>query len=100
MLRRPPRSTRTDTLFPYPSLFRSCDAIFPWLWRAVDKVRHPWVLPLTGALAFAACELIARVVFDHALSDLQFRYGVVRALPLFVLGVCLDRKSTRLNSSH
>src|SRR3546814_3809873 len=24
MLRRPPRSTRTDTLFPYPTLFRSC----------------------------------------------------------------------------
>src|SRR3546814_12812889 len=23
MRRRPPRSTRTDTLFPYPSLFRS-----------------------------------------------------------------------------
>src|SRR3546814_6150586 len=23
MIRRPPRSTRTDTLFPYPSLFRS-----------------------------------------------------------------------------
>src|SRR3546814_13931682 len=25
MLRRPPRSTRTDTLFPYTSLFRSVD---------------------------------------------------------------------------
>src|SRR3546814_13457872 len=24
MIRRPPRSTRTDTLFPYPTLFRSC----------------------------------------------------------------------------
>src|SRR3546814_13803067 len=24
MIRRPPRSTRTDTLFPYPQLFRSC----------------------------------------------------------------------------
>src|SRR3546814_16905868 len=23
MIRRPPRSTRTDTLFPYPTLFRS-----------------------------------------------------------------------------
>src|SRR3546814_11519788 len=23
MVRRPPRSTRTDTLFPYPTLFRS-----------------------------------------------------------------------------
>src|SRR3546814_12165547 len=24
MIRRPPRSTRTDTLFPYATLFRSC----------------------------------------------------------------------------
>src|SRR3546814_9424087 len=26
MIRRPPRSTRTDTLFPYTTLFRSADA--------------------------------------------------------------------------
>src|SRR3546814_12229886 len=25
MIRRPPRSTRTDTLFPYPQLFRSAE---------------------------------------------------------------------------
>src|SRR3546814_6680693 len=28
MIRRPPRSTRTDTLFPYTTLFRSSD--HPW----------------------------------------------------------------------
>src|SRR3546814_4554068 len=28
MIRRPPRSTRTDTLFPYTTLFRSLDADF------------------------------------------------------------------------
>src|SRR3546814_8607329 len=28
MIRRPPRSTRTDTLFPYTTLFRSCE-MFP-----------------------------------------------------------------------
>src|SRR3546814_4562324 len=30
MIRRPPRSTRTDTLFPYTTLFRSCitDALY------------------------------------------------------------------------
>src|SRR3546814_9619863 len=28
MIRRPPRSTRTDTLFPYTTLFRSPAAIF------------------------------------------------------------------------
>src|SRR3546814_9006924 len=27
MIRRPPRSTRTDTLFPYTTLFRSCQYI-------------------------------------------------------------------------
>src|SRR3546814_15833290 len=27
MIRRPPRSTRTDTLFPYTTLFRSAQAI-------------------------------------------------------------------------
>src|SRR3546814_2297168 len=27
MIRRPPRSTRTDTLFPYTTLFRSSEAI-------------------------------------------------------------------------
>src|SRR3546814_7855732 len=29
MIRRPPRSTRTDTLFPYTTLFRSLDARDP-----------------------------------------------------------------------
>src|SRR3546814_13356312 len=27
MIRRPPRSTRTDTLFPYPTLFRSFSSL-------------------------------------------------------------------------
>src|SRR3546814_8865158 len=29
MIRRPPRSTRTDTLFPYTTLFRSDDFVRP-----------------------------------------------------------------------
>src|SRR3546814_8620199 len=29
MIRRPPRSTRTDTLFPYTTLFRSANAPLP-----------------------------------------------------------------------
>src|SRR3546814_17149397 len=29
MIRRPPRSTRTDTLFPYTTLFRSADRCAP-----------------------------------------------------------------------
>src|SRR3546814_10480331 len=33
MIRRPPRSTRTDTLFPYTTLFRS----FPVQWRCSGR---------------------------------------------------------------
>src|SRR3546814_15532799 len=29
MIRRPPRSTRTDTLFPYTTLFRSSHVLLP-----------------------------------------------------------------------
>src|SRR3546814_19347410 len=39
MIRRPPRSTRTDTLFPYTTLFRSGSGRRPFLRRA--GVRHP-----------------------------------------------------------
>src|SRR3546814_15276322 len=46
MIRRPPRSTRTDTLFPYTTLFRSVGDI------AV----------VTKALAEARPELVARYV--------------------------------------
>src|SRR3546814_4960252 len=39
MIRRPPRSTRTDTLFPYTTLFRSEDLIVgqTYLQRAIDE---------------------------------------------------------------
>src|SRR3546814_9226376 len=30
MIRRPPRSTRTDTLFPYTTLFRSGEELLDW----------------------------------------------------------------------
>src|SRR3546814_5682135 len=34
MIRRPPRSTRTDTLFPYTTLFRSTLKVEPRTWYA------------------------------------------------------------------
>src|SRR3546814_4193514 len=37
MIRRPPRSTRTDTLFPYTTLFRSACRVGGHCARAVGK---------------------------------------------------------------
>src|SRR3546814_5067241 len=43
MIRRPPRSTRTDTLFPYTTLFRSLtrreDGCPAWIRTTIDGVR-------------------------------------------------------------
>jgi len=68
-----------------------CYALFPFFWKTVSKVRHAWLLPIGAAAILGVFELIARKVFHHALPDLQFQFGVVRALPLFILGVCLAR---------
>src|SRR3546814_4430251 len=53
MIRRPPRSTRTDTLFPYTTLFRAClrgedGAILAWFpgdTPDIPRVFHPAALP-------------------------------------------------------
>src|SRR3546814_2403174 len=37
MIRRPPRSTRTDTLFPYTTLFRSIAALRPAMLKWLQK---------------------------------------------------------------
>src|SRR3546814_4800205 len=46
MIRRPPRATRTDTLFPYTTLFRSARCRLErrsalWLCARVGRDRHP-----------------------------------------------------------
>src|SRR3546814_5722931 len=52
MIRRPPRSTRTDTLFPYTTLFRSPhrspdSALLLYLEQGLgDELMLTWYLPL------------------------------------------------------
>src|SRR3546814_9546293 len=39
MIRRPPRSTRTDPLFPYTTLFRSCALVEPFTFENLEHAR-------------------------------------------------------------
>src|SRR3546814_4139288 len=57
MIRRPPRSTRTDTLFPYTTLFRSLAGLFVFgreqlfnIIRTPDDVTRKLGLPSLGAI--------------------------------------------------
>src|SRR3546814_13166393 len=80
MIRRPPRSTRTDTLFPYTTLFRSPDDGRPR--RLLDPVGARG-----GAAVVDRAAPVAHDAGAHRLSPAQRDDGT-------------DRKSTRLNSSH
>src|SRR3546814_9797555 len=47
MIRRPPRSTRTDTLLPYPTLFRAARTSPPTpFWFAWRSVSRPWLVEM------------------------------------------------------
>src|SRR3546814_2946297 len=68
MIRRPPRSTRTDTLFPYTTLFRSKESIA----RKIRKLR--WQNPPTADSYWEDMNLIRRrgwaVDKDHYIRGL------------------------------
>src|SRR3546814_12175328 len=93
MIRRPPRSTRTDTLFPYTTLFRSADAEL-----TADDRLHAGVA--SGKREFESAEEITAVGDGdrrHAVLGTEL-YEILR--PDRALAQREDRKSTRLNSSH
>src|SRR3546814_7969751 len=64
MIRRPPRSTRTDTLFPYTTLFRSVSAVPFHMWT--PDVYEGAPTPVTAFFAvapkMAALGLFVRVM--------------------------------------
>src|SRR3546814_2456027 len=67
MIRRPPRSTRTDTLFPYTTLFRSLAAIAAAGFDGVEIFE-------TDFLAFDGTpEEVGSMVRDHGLEITMFK---------------------------
>src|SRR3546814_3909844 len=122
MIRRPPRSTRTDTLFPYTTLFRSlpdgtgidvCREM-----RAKDPGIRGMILTsyddedavsaaiLAGASGYVLKQIegnnlvsgVRLVAAGHSLIDPAVASRVMQQMEFHQWS--LDRKRTRLNSSH
>src|SRR3546814_14084256 len=101
MIRRPPRSTRTYTLFPSTTLFRSVHE--PTLRRSSTGGNRDHILP--GNREYVEGDKIPRPPGGAGQGaggqagtgegEDEFRFVLTREEFLD-----LDRKSTRLNSSH
>src|SRR3546814_8334883 len=106
MIRRPPRSTRTDTLFPYTTLFRSKRT------NRKEFFLHGSRAPFKQQGSLSALGAMAQGVIHQHNGKQRFGNrrrayayaGIVPAQSLhgdgFAGEIDRDRKSTRLNSSH
>src|SRR3546814_4045039 len=107
IIRRPPRSTRTDTLFPYTTLFRSVIDI------ASDLADYGVFLIPQASVPFKISGVEFKEDLDTAGStdyrkfvsqtgiDLQPNMGIDTSFAEKLWrGTSIDRKSTRLNSSR
>src|SRR3546814_17422789 len=101
MIRRPPSSTRTDTLFPYTTLFRSAGADIGTI-DAGSRHHQPQPVPGDQSIGnstqhrsgFRENQFYkARVLVRNSREAFRF-------LAWLHVRESEDRKSTRLNSSH
>src|SRR3546814_16089782 len=103
MVRRPPRSTRTDTLFPYTTRFRSICGMslygFVGMYPTFLRESLQYSPPSAGfVMSFFGLGALASIGGGWVGDRYSPRVVMVGAfLCQSALG---DRKSTRLNSSH
>src|SRR3546814_14135322 len=111
MLRRPPRATRPDTLFPYTTLFRSL--AHERLTLGIEAEQGESGAPCLVELGFGAAgfdRLLDRIVAARLRLGLDLPqprprdsvrdHQAKRDLRMAGERGAEDRKSTRLNSSH
>src|SRR3546814_11951789 len=88
MIRRPPRSTRTDTRLPYTTLFRSL-LLGLLIWKFPDFKAQAEVGSAYAARIGCSCRYVQGRSLESCQTDFEPGMDMVS-----------DRKSTRLNSSH
>lgn len=68
-----------------------CYAAFPWLWRRMLKVQRPLSALGLGLLILIGADLASLALLGAEQFSLPFQWAIVRAAPLFLVGLTLAR---------
>ncbi len=66
-------------------------ALFPMVWRKVAASQRPLQLLAMGVCAWVAIDFAALEVFGVHSYQLPLRYGLIRGVPLFMIGLLIAR---------
>src|SRR3546814_11327875 len=99
MPRRPPRSTRTDTIFPYSTPFRSDPPVLPDHIGGGNR-QLPTVVPVDPRQRLGVGTQGIAQFLRQRIHQAKLASDVIARVAQNVKRQRLDRKSTRLNSSH
>src|SRR3546814_1521986 len=106
MLRRPPRSTRTDTLFPYTTLFRSYGSVWfrivhplSYRRRCALLVNARLAMPQSAALSLLALVHVAvgrrqYIRFGHSGRSEEHTSELQSLMRISYAVFCLKKKKT------
>src|SRR3546814_13411291 len=100
MIRRPPISTRTDTLFPYTTLFRSKEVVIGTAVMRIGENSRTVASAVAARLVEINASLPTDVVVQPVLDRTSLVNSTIKTVSKNLIEGALDRKSTRLNSSH
>ncbi|HWU80025.1 MAG TPA: acyltransferase, partial [Caulobacter sp.] len=66
-------------------------ALFPTVWRRVATTRRPLQLLAMGVCAYVAIDFSALILFGVHGYQLPLRFGLIRGVPLFMIGLLVAR---------
>src|SRR3546814_11059770 len=96
MIRRPPRSTRTDTLVPYTTLFRSGHANFEPRARRAPAGGGNGVRRMTAASSFTLAELLICACADVWAEEGEVLATGIGIIPRIAQGLAKLTRSPQL----
>jgi len=73
-----------------------CYAGFPVAWRATARIASTWTTLAIGVVIFLVVDYAAKAVTGIPAHQLPLRFGLVRGIPLFILGMLIARLPTTI----